>query len=790
MCQQQEFILDRKSSEPALQEKWVHQRIFITNAQGFIERYLIGCVLQQYPQITVLGVGRSRQQQHFFSHTVSRDGIQVQAPLPSALSTIDLCPNYSYRPVDIQDKGSLRSILFEFQPDLVIHLGTSSPGSRSADGFSNTALMNTVNAAIVLLEAIAECQLSPTKILLGSTSAVYGTPATVPIPEDAPLVPIDLYGASARATEEMTRLFAALHHLPVVWARLFQVMGPGQSEDSIIGALLQQAMAPDATLAALPAASIPATQDLIDVRDVVKALLLLAKDGQDGQIYNVGSGQEASIEQTFQQALSLKQLNQKDVASTYAITPSGEIERSGFTSRICAEISRLSQLGFSPQYSLQQSLNDILDYYNNLNSVSLNGAANPQIGQDESVPLLPLNVQVEETHTYPVLVSTGLLDELPSHITRLFPDSKVVILTDERVQQLYGEKLLQRFIKAGISANMVLLAEGESAKRMESYHTLIQELYRLQFDRRAVLVCLGGGVVSDVGGFVAATYMRGVAYVNVPTTLLAQNDAAIGGKVAVNMPWAKNFVGAFHHPKAVFCDPQVLASQDERNLAAGIAESIKVAICGNPDLFTLLEQNAQQVLKDRNPSVLGQIVHASAHRKIVLLHPDPYEVDLRRVLNLGHSFGHALEVEMEFEGLLHGEAVAWGLVVATTISVMRGICSKLDADRIYALLLSYGLPPRLKKERLHQTCQRLQEIRLVRGQRLHFVLPTSISTVQIVPELEEGEIDRALEIIANHPLLKPLILREASFYSSASQSSKTLEYSNRVSSTQVSHHSF
>lgn len=793
MCQQQEFILDRKSSEPALQEKWVHQRIFITNAQGFIERYLIGCVLQQYPQITVLGVGRSRQQQHCFSHTVSRDGIQVQAPLPQALSTIDLCPNYSYRPVDTQDKGSLRSILSEFQPDLVIHLGTSSPDSRSADGFSNTVLTNTVNAAIVLLEAIAECQLNPAKILLGSTNAVYGTPAIVPIPEDAPLMPVDLYGASARATEEMTRLFAALHHLPVVWARLFQVLGPGQSEDSIIGTCLQQIMDPAATLATLPTASFPATQDFIDVRDVAKALLLLAKDGQDGQIYNVGSGQEIPIEQAFQQALSLNQLSQEDVTSRYLMTQPGEVKQSGFTSRSCAEISRLSQLGFSPQYSLQQSLNDILHYYydlNSLNSASLNGLVSPQIRQDESVSLLPLNVQVEETHTYPVLVSTGLLDELPSHITRLFPDSKVVILTDERVQQLYGKKLLQRFTEAGISANMVLLAEGESAKRMESYHTLIQELYRLRFDRRAVLVCLGGGVVSDVGGFVAATYMRGVAYVNVPTTLLAQNDAAIGGKVAVNMPWAKNFVGAFHHPKAVFCDPQVLATQDERNLAAGIAESIKVAICGDSDLFTLLEQNAQRVLKDRDPSALGQIVHASAHRKIVLLHPDPYEVDLRRVLNLGHSFGHALEVEMEFEGLLHGEAVAWGLVVATTISVMRGICSKLDADRIYALLLSYGLPPQLKKERLHKTCQRLQEIRLVRGQRLHFVLPTSISTVQIVPELEEGEIDQALEIIADHPLLKPLILREASFYSSASQSSKTLEYSNRVSSTQVSHRSF
>lgn len=772
MHHHQESALDRKHLHPASQSNYPYQRVFVTDAQGHIEQYFIGHLLHQWPQVEVLGVGRSRQRRNCFSHVVAagRD-TPIRAPLPEALSAIDRCPRYSYRPIDIQDKESLRSILSEFQPDLVIHLGTSLRDFPLESTSSHAVLNHTVGAAVALLETIAACQFGRPKIVLGSTSAVYGHSGIGPVSEDAPLVPVDLYGAGARAAEEMTRLVAISHQLPVIWARIFQVLGPGQSETSLIGSLVRQVIDSDANLELLPTRVMQAIQDAIDVRDVAQALRLLAESGQAGQVYNVGSGCEVTLEQMVGQLSLLVDLpsDKQTVELNSQLNPSPTVDFVDSVAQSYAEIGKLSQLGFSPRYTLAESLKDILHYYQKCLPISLGKSANQVEVEDEPTALLPLSVQVEETHTYPVLVSAGLLDELPSHITRLFPGAQVVILTDERVHNLYGQRVRQRFMEAGIVANPVLLAEGELAKSMESYHHLIQELYRLRFDRRALLVCLGGGVISDVGGFVAATYMRGVAYVNVPTTLLAQNDAAIGGKVAVNMPWAKNFVGAFHHPQAVFCDPLVLATQDQRNLAAGIAESIKVAICGDPNLFVLLEQNAQRVLKDRDPIVLGQIVHASAQRKIALLHPDPYEVDLRRVLNLGHSFGHALEVEMEFEGLLHGEAVAWGLIVATTISVMRGICAQADAERIYALLLSYGLPPRVSKERLHKTCQRLQEIRLVRGQHLHFVLPTSISTVHIVPELEEGEIDLALNLIADHPVLTNLVLRDNSFYPQASQ---------------------
>lgn len=770
MDQSQEKVANQEYLDSTLIDQPKFQNVLVMGAQGFIERYLVSYILQQYPQSNVLGLGPLRQCQGYFSHTITGFRGQIPAPLPKALAEIDVCPRYNYRPVDIDDKATLRSVLSEFQPDLVIHLAISSQTAAP-----ESILRHTIDATIVLLDSIVGCQFPPPKVVLGLTSAVYGIPMVGPISEDAPLVPTDLYGVSARATEEITRLFASQHSLPLILARIFPVIGPGQLENPTLESLVQQVISADSSLEQhVTPDLLGSTQDWIDVRDVAQALLLLGERGQAGQVYNIASGREIGVQQVVNQLQCLSGVK----INLEKSSDESELKQSESGSHNYVDIHKLSALGFSPTYPLEASLRDILRYYQDLTPMEIGEigeAVKPPTGMNKRVVLPPLCVQVEEMHTYPVLISEGLVNQLPTHIQHLFPGAQVVVLTDDRVYELYGEKVLQHMTAAGISSNIVRLAEGELAKSMESYNLLIQELYRLRFDRRALLVCLGGGVVSDVGGFVAATYMRGVAYVNVPTTLLAQNDAAIGGKVAVNMPWAKNFIGAFHHPRAVFCDPQVLATQDKRNLAAGIAESVKVAICGDPGLFMLLEQNAQRVLHDRDPLILGEIVHASAQRKIALLNPDPYEVDLRRVLNLGHSFGHALEVEIEFEGLLHGEAVAWGLIVATMISVRRGICAESEAERIYNLLLCYQLPPHLKLDRLHKACQRLEEIRLVRGQNLHFVLPTSISTVQIVPELESGEIAQALNAIADHPLLEHLIFQEREFNSSVLPQSRTLE---------------
>jgi 3-dehydroquinate synthase len=254
--------------------------------------------------------------------------------------------------------------------------------------------------------------------------------------------------------------------------------------------------------------------------------------------------------------------------------------------------------------------------------------------------------------------------------------------------------------------------------------------------------------------------MRGVAYVNVPTTLLAQHDAAVGGKVAVNTAFAKNFVGAFHHPRAVFADPATLATLDERHIAAGIAEAIKVALCGNEALFCLLEEGVLAIRQWRDARVLGEVVRRATRKKIELLAPDPYEHDLRRALNLGHSFGHPLETELAYTGILHGEAVGFGLAVAVEVARARRVCPDEAAERILALLADYGLPPRVPRGRLLAACARMAEVRLVRGRALHYVLPVGVARVEIVPQVGDDEIRAALDAIAWHPRLGRCVVEE------------------------------
>jgi 3-dehydroquinate synthase len=194
----------------------------------------------------------------------------------------------------------------------------------------------------------------------------------------------------------------------------------------------------------------------------------------------------------------------------------------------------------------------------------------------------------------------------------------------------------------------------------------------------------------------------------------------------------------------VWCDPGVLRTLPPRDLAAGVAEAIKVALCGEPDLFRLLETCADQV-RAADPATLAQLVRLAAARKAALLAPDPHEVDLRRVLNLGHTVGHALEVECGHRELRHGEAVAFGIAVATAVGVQRGLCPRIDAERIFALLARYGLPPPIARSHATGALRRLDDIRLARGNRLNFVIPTGTTGVHIEPEVGDAELARAVD---------------------------------------------
>jgi 3-dehydroquinate synthase len=715
-------------------------RVLVTGAQGFLGRYLVSHLLQTDPDVEILGIGRSPRLRDGFTHSLQWGACRLRAPLPAELRETLESPRYHYVSMDIARQPELTALLGEVRPQLVYHLAS---GLRDAP--PDHLFRTNVEGTIYLMEAVREAGVESARLILGSTGFLYGqiAPDALPIHENNPCSPIDLYGVSKLAAENAARILARRYSIPAIWARIFNLVGPGQEERHFCGRLTSQAAAIAAGVLppVIEVEPLTTTRDFFDVRDAARALHLLAQKGTPGRTYNLASGIEAPIDQVFRSILDHAGLNGNVEIELKPARPAD-------IPRYFADISRLQALGFSSNHSLAQSLADLLAYYRGPVAETVR-----QGQKREHRSKISASVEADSAHRYPVEIEAGLLDTLPERLHGLFPTARMAVLSDPRVLVLYGTRLVERLRSRGVQADVVLLPEGEPSKSPNHYLALIEELRRIHFDRRALLINLGGGIITDVGGFVAATYMRGVAYVNVPTTLLAQLDAAIGGKVAVNMPWAKNFLGAFAHPRAVFCDPGVLRTLSAREISAGVAEALKVAIIGDPDLFELLETESRAIAQGQDARILGEVVARASEGKIAMLAPDPYERDLRRVLNLGHTFGHALEVQTGFNQLLHGEAVAFGLAIATALARGRRSCPRTALQRIFQALHAYGLPPRVARSDLLATCSRLEEIRLVRGGKLNFVLPSEIGQVEIVAEVSDSEIVQAIEDIAAHPII-------------------------------------
>ncbi|MGH7512863.1 MAG: NAD-dependent epimerase/dehydratase family protein [Gemmatimonadales bacterium] len=718
----------------------MNSRILVTGAQGFLGRYLVAHLLGCNDESQIVGLGRSPRLDDEFTHSVQWGSRRVPAPLPPELHRALLCPRYHYASLDLLRQPELTGLLGEFRPNWIFHLAS---GLRDAP--ADHLFRTNVEGTVSLLEAIRESGIEPPVLVLGSTGYLYGqvSDKELPIHEGTPCAPIDLYGVSKLAAENASRILAARYQVPAIWARLFNLVGPGQEERHFCGRITSQAAAIGAELLprVLQIEPLTATRDFFDVRDAAAALELLARTGVAGRTYNLASGIESPVEQVFHAILRHAGLDGSVEVEVTARRPAD-------IPRYVADISRLQALGFRPRYPLDRSLGDLLEYYRGPVAEAVKDG-----GQRPPRARFLASVEADSSHRYPVEIEAGLFETLPRRLQGLSPGAQMVVLTDPNVHELFGRTLVGRLRERGVRADTVLLPAGEPSKASEHYLSLIERLHELRFDRRALLVNLGGGIIMDVGGFVAATYMRGVAYLNVPTTLLAQLDAAIGGKVAINMAWAKNFVGAFAHPRAVFCDPLLLRTLDRRQIGAGVAEALKVAIIGDPILFELLETESAAVRSGQDARLLGEVVGRASEGKIALLAPDPYERNLRRVLNLGHTFGHALEVQTGYDRLLHGEAVGFGLAVATAVARRRGLCSRHTLERIFLALDRYGLPPCVSRSDLFATCGRLEDIRLVRGRKLNFVLPRDIGEVEIVAEVSDAEIEQALEDIAAHPTL-------------------------------------
>jgi 3-dehydroquinate synthase len=348
-------------------------------------------------------------------------------------------------------------------------------------------------------------------------------------------------------------------------------------------------------------------------------------------------------------------------------------------------------------------------------------------------------VEVASDSRYQVHFEPGLRHAYGALLRREVGDATLFVLTDRRVSRLHGEAFLAGLRSAGYAPQSLVVAEGERSKSLETFGRLLHKLIGLECDRRSIIVCFGGGVVSDLGGFVAASYMRGIRYVNFATSLLGQIDACVGGKVAVNLPEAKNVVGAFHHPTHVAGDPECLLTLSQRDFKSGMAEGIKVAILDGPEYFSFLEGEGSAI-RSRSPEHMTRVVATAARLKMRWISADPYEKDLRRPLNFGHTLGHPIETEFQYRGIRHGEAVAIGMGVATAIALDKGLIDPAEAERILDLLAAYDLLGYDEPIRPDAVIEHMRVVRLVRGRKLNFVLPIRIGEVLVTDELETRDI--------------------------------------------------
>lgn len=292
------------------------------------------------------------------------------------------------------------------------------------------------------------------------------------------------------------------------------------------------------------------------------------------------------------------------------------------------------------------------------------------------------------TRSYPIHIGSGLLgraDLLTPHIR----GTQVLIVTNETIAPLYLKGVQQSL--QGFDVDTLILPDGERYKTLETAQLVYERLLQRRMDRRCMLVALGGGVIGDLTGFVAATYQRGVDFIQIPTTLLAQVDSSVGGKTAVNHPLGKNMIGAFHQPRCVIADTDTLNTLPEREFAAGVAEVIKYGLLGDRPFHDWLEEHMAQVLA-REPAALIEAIATSCRDKAAVVAADETEQGQRALLNLGHTFGHAIETHTHYETWLHGEAVATGMAMAAHMSTELGWLPAAERDAINALLNTAGLP--------------------------------------------------------------------------------------------------
>lgn len=342
--------------------------------------------------------------------------------------------------------------------------------------------------------------------------------------------------------------------------------------------------------------------------------------------------------------------------------------------------------------------------------------------------------------SYDIVIQPGLLEGIADRLPGLGARGMVGVVTDRHVARQYLKRFVSTLQKAGLHPVPVVLPPGERTKTLRSTQQILNVLARHRFERASFLIALGGGVVGDLTGFAAAIYQRGIPFVQVPTTLVAQVDSSVGGKTGVDHPLGKNLIGAFYQPRAVYIDPLTLRTLPQREWVAGLAEVIKYGIIADAAFFSFLRRE-MPALRARRPDTVSVAVKRACEIKAEVVAADEREADRRRILNYGHTIGHALEALGGYRSLIHGEAVGIGLVQEADLARHLGLCDRAVVEEIRETVLSAGLSDRLPRRSSAQVWRAMLHDKKVSGGRVIGVWPEKIGQVRIAP-IEEAEFHR------------------------------------------------
>jgi 3-dehydroquinate synthase len=345
--------------------------------------------------------------------------------------------------------------------------------------------------------------------------------------------------------------------------------------------------------------------------------------------------------------------------------------------------------------------------------------------------------------SYPILIADGYLQKVGLDLAERKIANYYCIIADDRVAELYGDGLLRTLADAGIRAECIQFPRGEANKTLATVAGLASQLVQKRLGRKDGIIALGGGVTGDIAGFLAASYMRGIPFIQIPTTLLAQVDSSVGGKTGVDIPEGKNLIGAFYQPRAVYIDMHVLRTLPREELLSGLAEVIKYGVIRDQEFLGFLDRNHQKIL-DLDPEIIEKVIHTCCRIKAEIVAEDEREADLRRILNFGHTIGHAVEAASDFT-ILHGNAVAIGMMAAARISVAKGLLTNDEADWICSIIKKFGLPTEVPEALNRGVIKNflLTDKKTVSG-RIFYVLPTSMDRIIITDEISEKHVDDAL----------------------------------------------